>query len=960
MSTNRYNSIVADTKNRYNSVSSANTTKVNPAQNSFTGLITKTIKTPVVNNNIKQEAISQKGIDPALYEQLRLRGNTADAIKNKLQPESLVKIVPQAIKETLQGFNFLPAPTTPDEPFDKQPLFKKITSVAAEIPSTIKQVGGDIFKSGYGMLATPFAPAQEQVKIPFTNQTAPTFLATYNDAISSGMSPLMATILTTSRAAGDVLIVSGVANSIGKIPVKTPSIVTLTRQDLINITRGPEFAGKVDPVKLDAYKKLSQEGVDWHQALKDTGTINVKTGNIKTLADVIKEQSDIIKQDQRGVAKMPGSATGDIIKTEPVKATNDISANAAGAGELALSVKSPMVAGEEIIQKGTVGLHPDIASTIEPLQAVVEGQKQTPMSERIRAIDYLRTPWKVFDRMGIRPAYQTLLKGYNDYVHELPINIDKITAWSKRVPPESNAKIFRSLDGEDVALTTDELQVAKEIKTWLGEWADRLHMAPNGRITDYITHIFPAGKGGEIPEEIVSLIRDKTPGSIYDPFLLQRQGAKGYIQDTWKALDAYTKRATRKVNMDPALAQIKEVSTRLTESSQLDYLNKYLGAVNMRPNELDTLIDNNIKSFFGYKFGVRPTASITRNIRMMISRAKIGGSITSFAKNLTQGVNTFSDLGAIYTTRGYIDIVKFGAKELEENGVLAQPFIEDRTYSAIKTWAERFDKVLFFNMNASELINRGSAYYGAKAKFLNGKITPKEYREGLGKDSPDNYKPTMEDAVAYGKFLAGKTQFQFGALDTPVFLNSDIAKTFAQFQTFGLKQAEFIGHMANNKDWAKLIRYIVGSTLLFSTIGSAFGMKWDDSFKTMRWGMPPAIQFFADLYNSGVMGVDKYGRKLNTDERLKATGKNIFTNVVPAGAQIKRTVEGLSTVNAGKSRSESGTFQYKVKQTPANYTSSALFGKFNIPESKAYYQKQDDKLKGKKNTTSNSNRYNSL
>lgn len=36
---------------------------------------------------VKQEAISQKGIDPALYEQLRLRGNTADTINKNLQPE---------------------------------------------------------------------------------------------------------------------------------------------------------------------------------------------------------------------------------------------------------------------------------------------------------------------------------------------------------------------------------------------------------------------------------------------------------------------------------------------------------------------------------------------------------------------------------------------------------------------------------------------------------------------------------------------------------------------------------------------------------------------------------------------------------------------------------------------------------------------------------------------------------
>jgi hypothetical protein len=46
------------------------------------------------------------------------------------------------------------------------------------------------------------------------------------------------------------------------------------------------------------------------------------------------------------------------------------------------------------------------------------------------------------------------------------------------------------------------MQVAKEVKAWLSEWADRLGLAPDERITDYITHIFPVtSKNAEIPEE---------------------------------------------------------------------------------------------------------------------------------------------------------------------------------------------------------------------------------------------------------------------------------------------------------------------------------------------------------------------------------------------------------------------------------------------------------------------------
>lgn len=620
-------------------------------------------------------------------------------------------------------------------------------------------------------------------------------------------------------------------------------------------------------------------------------------------------------------------------------------------------------------------LPPEVASPIDEFKApllpeleiptiekVIEGEKRTPLSERVRWVDYLRTPWKVFERMGIRPNYQLLLKGYEAYTAELPKNIDKITAWSKEVPKESNERIFRSLDGETIELTPQESKVAGEIKDWLKSWADRLGMSPDRRISDYITHIFPFGKGGEIPEEIAFLINKKIPGSVYNPFLLQRQGAEGYLKDTWKALDAYVKRATRKVNMDPALAELKVASSKLTDTSQLNYLNSYIGAVNLRPSTLDTLIDNHIKEKFGYLFGARPTASITRFVRKTIARAKIGGSIVSFAKNLTQGVNTFAELGSFYTTKGYIDLVRFGGKELKENGVLIAPFIEDRTYSAIKKAAEKFDNVLFVNMNASELVNRGAAYYGAKSKFINGKIKPKEFKNNLGREMPEGYTPTMEDAIEYGKAVAAKTQFLFGPLDTPVGLNSDLARTFAQFQTFGLKQQEFIWGMVGQREWMKLTRYLVSSMLLFAWIGSAFGMKWDDSFKTLRFGMPPAMQFVVDIWGAVTGAKDQYGNKPSGAARARTIGSSLFTNIVPAGAQIKRGYEGFQAVDQGASRSNpsktnpKGVFQYKVEQTPMNYIRGTLFGKFNLPESKAYYKKKD----GAKSKQSSSNRYNPI
>jgi hypothetical protein len=309
-----------------------------------------------------------------------------------------------------------------------------------------------------------------------------------------------------------------------------------------------------------------------------------------------------------------------------------------------------------------------------------------------------------------------------------------------------------------------------------------------------------------------------------------------------------------------------------------------------------------------------------------------------------------------------MDLVRFGGKELKENGVLIAPFVEDRTYSAVKKMAEKFDNVLFINMTASELVNRGAAYYGAKAKFINGKITPKEYKQAFGEDRPANYVPTMEDAVHYGKFVSGKTQFLFGPLDTPVGLNSDIAKTAAQFQTFGLKQTEFIMSMIGQKNWWKLIRYLASSMLLFSFIGSAFGMKWDDSFKTFKFGIPPALQFGLDIWGAITGAKDQYRNVPSGSSRVRTVGNSIFTNVVPAGAQIKRSVEGFQSVDQGASRSypsaknPQGAFQYKIDKTPMNYVRGTLFGKGNLDEAKEYYNRKNKKAP----SGTSSSRYNPI
>lgn len=538
----------------------------------------------------------------------------------------------------------------------------------------------------------------------------------------------------------------------------------------------------------------------------------------------------------------------------------------------------------------------------------------TPVKVKVGILDYLRTPDRVLQKIGLGNTSKMLRQAYENYLAELPLHLEVITDWSKRVDAAGNKRIFNWLDGQTnrdlhagkkpvEPMSPEELKVAKEVKFYLKEWADRLGLPEDNKISHYITHIFNIGElEKEFDEDVAKIIRDQVPGSVYDPFLEKRLGRKGYIQDTWKALDAYVKRAVRKANMDPVLERLKAASGRL-EESQYKYVERLAKRINLQPTEVDNLVDNTIKQLIGYRFGQRPTAYLSRFFRQMIFRSALGLNVGSAVKNLTQGVNTFAKLGPKYTTIGYAKLfTQAGKNELEEMGILKQDMIQDRALSAVRKNIQKMDKGLFIMFDMAEKINRGAAYFGAKAKGI---------AEGMSE----------EQAIEYAKKIVRDTQFQFGSIDTPVGLNSDITKFFTQFLTYGVKQAEFTGEMLKNKEWPGILRYILASTALVYFFGKMFNLKATDfipGYSLMKFGIPPALAFPWEIFKAVVNAPDQFGKIPTFEQKLKNIGRQI---PYPASVQAQKTARGLSAYNDPKS---------KVQKTPYNFTKGALLGQQNL------------------------------
>lgn len=549
--------------------------------------------------------------------------------------------------------------------------------------------------------------------------------------------------------------------------------------------------------------------------------------------------------------------------------------------------------------------------------------ENTPLGKKVNLLDqYLRTPDRVMKKIGLEPEMTALRKSYDNYKAELPQEIEKLRTWQTQVTPEGNQRIFKFLDGQIGAeqLAPAETKVAGEIKDYLKGWADRLGLPEEGRISNYITHIFEKDFiQKEFPDEIANLISDKVAGSVYDPFTQKRLGKLGYVEDTFRALEAYVKRATRKVNLDPSLETISAKSKSM-EQSQFKYVKNYIDRVNLRPTDIDSLLDNTIKQVAEYRFGVRPTAQLTRTARQIGYRGGLGLNVGTALKNLSQGANTYAKLGEKYTLTGYANAIKnlaTGSDELYRVGVLQDNFIDDRILSVGKQFMQKLDKGLFAMFETAEKINRGAAYFGAKSKGLS---------QGLSES----------EAIDYAKKIVRETQFTFGSIDTPPILQSDIGKLVGQFQSFTIKQGEFLGEMAAAKDVAGLIRWSLASLLFVHTVGKAIGMEDKDLIPTFRIGAPPALKLPVDLAKLALGGKDEYGNPLKLGKIIKKDAPILF----PGGTQLKKTYEGLKAANQGYSATDSGNVRYPVESTTQNNIKGGLFGQYNFPEARQYFDEK--------------------
>lgn len=587
---------------------------------------------------------------------------------------------------------------------------------------------------------------------------------------------------------------------------------------------------------------------------------------------------------------------------------------------------------------------------IQDLPPSEQGPLKTEINDVVRKpgakahlLDYLSTPEYVLERLGLGKEAKGLRDAFEGYMENKKTELARIQKLYDEVKdvPGNSSTIFDYLDGQEQAvrslMTDKEYAVARDIREYLQDWAKRLKLPEDNQISHYITHLFEPGtteaekEGGAFEDpELAALMSQQVAGSVYDPFLERRTGAQNYKHDVWAALDAYVKRATRKEAMDPALEALKTASMTLDEQSY-NYVMKLSHRINMRPTELEKLVDNLIKqSAIGHRFGDRPIAYLSNKMRSLFYRGTIGLNFGSAIRNLTQGVNTYAKLGEKYTTIGYAKLayrlMSRNVGELYDNHILDEGFVQDKKVGVYKTALQKLDPVLYGVFETAEMINRGAAYFGAKSKAI---------AQGMSEN----------DAIDYAKRMVRETQFTFGSIDTPVALNDDVVKTLTQLQTYNVKQIEFLARMVKNKEFAGLIRYGIGSYVALNTIGKLFGMTLGQLLPTVGIGGSPLGTLSSNI--AGTFSSNAQN-KTSAENGLKSQIWTLF----PGGAQIHKTILGLEAYYSGKDVTATGRTRFNIPHNPGTLLQSALFGKSALPQAQEYYNNI-----GKKKTTSSASAY---
>lgn len=630
----------------------------------------------------------------------------------------------------------------------------------------------------------------------------------------------------------------------------------------------------------------------------------------------------------QGITESYGKATEGAFKARLKALTGSSSLtdfyNQAIKGIAPEAVEAPVsTIGEEgvIIAEGGVPVSP---TEVIP-QGIVDN---SPILQDIGAKEKTRAVRKVLTRIGLwRELYKPIQKSEIEFNEELEEKRKQVRELRKLAGKDKSrwVLIFREANeaGSQVGLTFNEKRVVAKIRKWADDWANRKGLSQERRIKDYIPHLFEEEIKRELNTEagidplVASILREKSAFPITDPFLKERLGALGFIEDPFAAMEAYDTVSLRALHYGALLDKIDSIMhSEGTPESVVKYLKDYSRRMTGELSEFDKSMNITIQDFAGKirsmpKFGEawyqaltngNPSGRAAYNLTSALYVMWLGFKATSAIRNLSQHTLIIGEVGIEHFSKGIgLRFTKEGREVLKKSLVWRSrqfAFVEGLDSSFQSRFQKDFaEKALYLFRKADE--------QNVKDAFLAGYAEAKELL-------PDANPQVWYDR---GDEVAADTQYLYTKMNSPSWAHDSKGRVLSMLTTWTinwmdlmskwvskrpsqvyLEQERLTGKKVSQANWSTSYKAI---GLYMLIVGLAYVIKERTRLKAWEYTGITSLNYLAAIMGGefpaltlpGAVADVVAGTLFNDDRRMK-TGLNQLKNMVGIINQLDDVSKG--------------------------------------------------------------------
>lgn len=622
----------------------------------------------------------------------------------------------------------------------------------------------------------------------------------------------------------------------------------------------------------------------------------------------------------------------------------------------------------------------DVSNSPRP-EKVVEADPNVRQAYQSKVMDESKNLTKVNNLSGVREAMLNFLspsknlkaitgsnKIFSGIIRaESAINqankadINVISQIAKRITSKEQAsQIIDFVEGKRSTLSGFDEETAGLVREFFDTKKAGLEELGIGTLDDYFPHLF-----NKNDPNIKRLFKGKTTADIsFGNFKKRLEEGGDYNRDIVEVMAAYSRGYNRKTILEPALKPLEDIKMQVDSSKAVgDWVDGYIENLKgiTEPSGAEKLFNGAVDAALG-KAGKATGGNHYRQTlgaqRMISAVATMGINPGTAIRNMTQVVNTVAGIGAKHATRGAIKATRaFAAgadspewKEMIASGVfdggISRHFQVDLD-SAIgrmnkaQNIGEKGANFMMGMIRGTDVSLRAQAYWGAKELGL---------EEALAKGLKGSKAEKFAKDFAIKK--VADTQFITSAADMPVKLNGAGVRSLTQLATFSLKQAEMLGELGvklvkksdgtygiNAKQAGNLLAAGTTAALLTEALKPVIGFnekEWVPFYDQVASIVDPDSTVGESLYRSPLVSLfaGNGKGKIGLLDAIKSGKMDEFLNdnwsqIVPAGTQIKKSVEGLTTTTTGISKNPKGKVRFLQDMGIDNQLKASLFGQYS-------------------------------